>query len=174
MCRTSPNSKAIVPSATISSTPVPGSSTPGPNFGVAPGPFSLTSPSPSAILAASSGANNSNGNHATPPQNISRPGSSAIISNPGNVLIGAGGGVTGGGGLGRFPDLASNLYDFSMGAMGSSLDNSMSLINDYEMGRASKDEPLTLPDSTFDIMSWVNDNLNTDDDVSAVVGGGGA
>ncbi|KAG8992481.1 hypothetical protein FRB94_011585 [Tulasnella sp. JGI-2019a] len=49
---------------------------------------------------------------------------------------------------------SNNMYNFSMGA---SFDNSMSLINDYEMGRASRDEPLTLQDSAFDIMSWVND-----------------
>ncbi|KAG8991196.1 hypothetical protein FRB94_012699 [Tulasnella sp. JGI-2019a] len=48
----------------------------------------------------------------------------------------------------------------------------MSMVNNHEVGWAGEYEPLTLQDSTFDITSWVNDSLNTDEDVLAVVGGG--
>lgn len=79
-------------------------------------------------------------------------------------------------GLGRFPDITgSGFYDFSaMGMAGSmgGIDNSMSLINDYELGRTSREEPLTLQDSSFDIMSWVNDMDTKPDDELTALGGG--
>lgn len=81
----------------------------------------------------------------------------------GGLSLSASNAILGAGGLGRFPE-----YDFTLPTMGSTFDNSMSLINDYEMGRTTgKDEPLQLQPE-FDILNWVNDlGGPTEEDTSA-------
>lgn len=170
--KSSPANKAAPPpNATASSTPVPAPSTPAPQQLGGPANVSNTfTASPASILTAN------NLNHPTPPNAGSRPGSSANQTSANNNTIpniGAGG-LASSAAMNRFSFPSSGLGQDLYG--GQSSFNPLSVLDDYDFDRLTKEEPLPLPDTDLDfdkyfMADYLTGNVGLDDDATAAAGG---